>query len=153
MVENPIVVLENWLRIGAQRIIVHFEAVPNYTGERAQELKSIWEICDKRGAVCVLATNPDTRVSALDPFLSIFNSYLVLSVTPGHPGQNFLPVVLDKIKYLRGKLPTGQIEIDGGINSTTAKLCKEAGADTLVSTSYIFDSPNPEIAYHELQST
>ena len=65
-----------------------------------------------------------------------------MSVEPGFGGQSFIESSLDKIRYLRQKIDAASsnalIQVDGGINETTAKWCKEAGATVLVAGSYIF---------------
>ena len=78
--------------------------------------------------------------------------FQVLAVDPGRAGQGFQPVVLEKIKLLRQKAPNAKIEVDGGINLKTAALVKGAGADIVVSASYILNSDNPAERYRQLQS-
>ena len=76
------------------------------------------------------------------PFLKQFDLFLIMSVEPGFGGQAFLPASLSKIETLRSWLdntnPEALIEVDGGINENTAKLCRDAGADVLVAGSYVF---------------
>ena len=71
---------------------------------------------------------------------------LIMSVNPGFGGQKFLPLVYDKIKKLQEYATTKntniEIEIDGGVNNTNAKLLEEAGADILVAGSYVFGNSN-----------
>jgi GxxExxY protein len=75
----------------------------------------------------------------------------VLAVSPGKSGQKFDKRVLEKIRFLKKNYPDVIIEVDGGINLETAKLCKEAGAGILVAGNYIWGSKNPQGAYEELQ--
>jgi ribulose-phosphate 3-epimerase len=77
---------------------------------------------------------------------------LVLAVHPGLSGQKFLPVVLEKISFLRQELPDAKIEVDGGITSETARVALAAGANLLVSGSDIFGSPDPEGEYEKLRA-
>ena len=74
----------------------------------------------------------------------------MLAVQPGPVGQEFLPFVCEKIKFLREEFPDAIIEVDGGMNPETAGQVKEAGADTIVSASYIFNAVDPKKAYEEL---
>lgn len=159
MVEEPEKVVESWLKAGAKRIIVHLEAlrelpaVPDARrikgGEAVDEF--IVKKCKKYHAEAMLAINPETPANTLLPYEKKFSGFQILAVTPGLASQKFFPIVLDKIKFLKSKLPDVTIEVDGGVNFDTGKLAKDAGASLLVSASYIFDSPNPEEAYEKLQ--
>ena len=147
MIEDPEKAVEHWFKAGAERVIVHLEAMrdPHFVLETAK--KSAGEV--------MLAINPSTPVDALVPYLNPpaggFSGFQILAVSPGPSGQEFNENVLEKIKFLRERAPNAIIEVDGGINPETAKLAKEAGANILVSTSYIMDSPDPKGAYEELE--
>ncbi len=140
MVENPLAVIDDWIKAGARRIIIHIEAVKfpinNFQFSKDVELG--------------LAINPNTPVEKLIPFLKDFKFVQILAVNPGLSGQKFQPQVLEKIKFLKKNFPDVIIEIDGGINLETAKLCQEAGADILAVGSYIWESNNPQEAYRKL---
>lgn len=143
MVSNPEGVIDAWLRTGlVKRVIVHLEMMTDSV--------YILEKCKKYGAEAMLAINPGTEAERLLAHKDDFKYFQVLAVAPGWAGQKFRQEVIDKIKFLRQNLPDAIIEIDGGINPETAKLCKEAGADILVSASYIFQSENPKTAYQDL---
>ncbi len=145
MVNDPAAVVEDWLRHGANRIIVQFEA-----------LGDGWEIvCDKverEGRELTLSIGPQTPVHALTPYLKAVSLVQLLAVEPGPAGQKFNPVVLEKLKELKQKEPDLMVEIDGGINLETAKIVKRAGADIIVSASYLWQSRNPKKTYEELSS-
>lgn len=143
IVEEPEQVTEAWLQAGAKRLIVHLEAVENAA--------FILTKCEEAAASAMLALNPETSAERLHPYLGVWHAFQILAVNPGFSGQKFLPVVLPKIKFLRQEMPRATIEVDGGINLETAIAVKAAGADTVVSNSYIFDSPDPVLAFHELQ--
>ena len=85
-----------------------------------------------------IAIKPKTPVSAIADVMSEIDLVLVMSVEPGFGGQEFLPEVLSKVRDIRKKFPKLMIQMDGGINPTTAKLCIEAGANNLVAGSAIF---------------
>lgn len=142
MVEEPEKVLEEWLEAGAKRVIVHVEAMKDF-----EWLKSK---CDEKGVELMLSHNPETPVSHLEPYFDKCKFYQVLAVHPGLAGQKFLPVALEKIKFLRERLPDATIEVDGGINVETGIAAKEHGANVLVSASAIFDSHNPKTMYDHL---
>ena len=86
------------------------------------------------------------------PLLKHFDFFLVLAVSAGQSGDSFNEMALEKIKFLREKTPQAIIEVDGGVNFETAKMVKEAGANIIVSSSYIFDSPDPAGAFQELKN-
>lgn len=145
MVEEPQAAVEDWLRAGASRIIVHFEA-----------LRDGWEIiCDKidrEGRELGLAINPETPVHVLTPYLKSVALVQLLVVPPGWAGQKFNPAVVLKLKELKQREPDLMVEIDGGINLKNAKLVKNAGADIIVSASYIWESKVPEEAFNKLRN-
>lgn len=142
MVENPEAIVEDWLKAGAKRIIIHLESItdPVY----------IIETCEHYGAEVALAINPETEMEKLLAHTDEFKAFLLLAVHPGLAGQKFQHQIVSKIEFLRERAPNVKIEVDGGINPETAKLAKEAGADVLVSASYIFGSENPRKAYEQL---
>lgn len=142
MVQAPEAVLDAWLRTGARRVILHLETMTDSV--------YILEKCKKYGAETMLAIGPGTEVGRLLAHEHDFRRFQVLAVFPGLQGQKFQADALQKIKFIREKMPGAIIEVDGGINLETAKLVKKAGADTVVSASYIFDSENPLSSYQEL---
>lgn len=154
MVENPLAVIEDWFKAGAKRIIIHLETIDQ------GQLQNCIKIANKFDGEIGLAINPNTPVEELLPFISENQPGIsenqrikfvqILGVNPGWAGQEFQPQVIEKIKLLRIKSPNVKIEADGGINLETAKLVKEAGADIVVSASYIFNSSDPRKAYDEL---
>ena len=87
-----------------------------------------------------LAIDIDTKVEAIDRFLKLIDMVVILCVKVGKGGQEFNKSALDKIKHVRMLNPDILIEVDGGINPTTAAQCVKAGADILVSGNYIFNN-------------
>ena len=155
MVEEPEEVVKLWMDLPIQRIIVHLEAIKDNRYRKKKMtpehvIESIVKRCVSRRIEVMLATNPETDLEKEKGYLEYFTAHQVLAVRPGPAGQNFLIGALDKIKFLRDQFPNATIEVDGGINLETAKLCKEAGADILVAGSYTFKSDNPKQAYEEL---
>lgn len=145
MVANPEGVIDSWLRTGlVKRVIVHLEAMTDSV--------YILEKCKKYGVEAMLAINPVTEVGRLSAHFDDFHYFQILAVYPGLAGQKFKPEVLEKIKFLRKAVPNAKLEVDGGITPEAGKLAKEAGADILVSASYILSSPDPRKAYQELKN-
>lgn len=147
MVYNPYEYVERFVEAGADQITIHFEA----TEDVEETLKYIKKCNIKAG----LAFNPETSVSMVPKYLDKADMILFMTVHPGRGGQVFIPEVLEKVELTREwidklKLPT-LIEVDGGINPETAKLSKKAGADILVSGSYLFKSNDMAHAIEELR--
>jgi len=146
MTEHPHGPALSWIWAGAKRIIVHLETLHKTTA------KAIVEMAKVRNADVMLAISPETPVERLQSYFKLFSQFQILAVNPGLAGQAFLPVVLGKIKFLRRQFPGATIEVDGGINPETAKLVRVAGADTVVSATYIFGNSNPKRAYEALHN-
>jgi ribulose-phosphate 3-epimerase len=142
MVNHPEKVIEDWLKAGAKRIIVHAEAMIDESFVLAK--------CKEYGAEVMLAANPETPAERLLKHKDDFKYFQLLGVKPGWAGQNFRPEVINKLKLLRKQAPDAIIEVDGGINPETARLVKEAGADIAVSASYIFGSNDSKSKFEEL---
>ena len=142
MVNNPEKVMNEWIKAGVKRIIIHFEAI--------RGLRS--KIYDSKDCEIGLAINPETPVEDIASYLNEFKFVQILAVPPGKSGQKLDERVLEKIKFLKQNYPDVIIEVDGGINLETAKLCKDAGADIIVVGSYIFDDSDPIAAYRRLMA-
>lgn len=144
MVEEPQVVVEDWLRAGASRVIIHQEALTD-------GWPIILDKVERYDAELGLAILPGTPPENLMPYLKSISLVQLLAVSPGPSGQKFDERVLDKIKFLRREEGNFSIEVDGGINPQTAQLVRDAGGDIIVSGSYIWESKNPREAFKELQ--
>ncbi len=131
MLDNPGDFVEAFARAGAETIGFHVEVVPD-----PRRLAEAIRALGKRAS---LTLNPATPASAVEEFLGDLDQVLVMSVEPGFGGQGFIPEVLDKVRRIRHLAPPGlDIEIDGGINGTTAKKALEAGANILVAGTAVF---------------
>lgn len=137
MVTDPVFFSKVFLDAGADSITFHYEAMQD-----TQQIIALAQSIHARGKKAGLSIKPKTDVFALIPFIPYFDIFLLMSVEPGFGGQSFIPETTDKIRELKQLLvkanSDAQIEIDGGINAETGKLCKEAGADILVAGSYVF---------------
>ena len=138
MIEKPLFFVEKFLSAGADNYTFHYEAA-----EDEEAIRRLAGIIHSHGKTAGISIKPDTPVEVLKPFADLFDVFLIMSVEPGFGGQKFIPASLDKIRTLRGWLNdaglSAHIEVDGGINETTGRLCHEAGADVLVAGSYIFN--------------
>lgn len=153
MVEEPDRVIEPWLEAGAERVIVHLEALLHFRNlsDHTKTIAVILEKCREYNAKPMLAISIETPVEELIPYADQFYFFQILAVQPGLPGQAFFPVAAEKVRALRAVLPNVTIEVDGGMNLETAKLVGDAGADIVVSASYIMGSDDPRLAYELLK--
>ncbi len=143
MIENPEKYVSDFVEAGANYITVHFEA--------CDQLDGVLEDIKIAGVKCGISVKPGTAIEELEPYLDKIDMVLVMSVEPGFGGQKFMEIALDKIKWLKEKGFEGEINVDGGINAETGKLCREAGATVLVAGSYIFKSENRGEAIESLR--
>lgn len=147
MVAEPERYLADFRRAGADLITVHWEACTH--------LERVVSTIREMGALAGVAINPATPVELLVDILPEVDLILVMSVNPGFAGQAFWPRAVDKIERLatlRGGRDRPLIEVDGGINSETARLVKAAGADILVAGSAVFGAPDPVAAIEAIRT-
>lgn len=130
MLSHPARYLEAFKAAGADGVTIHVECEDDV----AQTLKTIREMGLQPG----LSLKPGTPAEALLPYLDLCNMVLVMTVEPGFGGQKFMADQMDKLRFLREKKPSLILEVDGGVNADTAKLCREAGADVLVAGTSVF---------------
>lgn len=142
MVSNPFLYLDNYDYSPDDVIIVHYESF----NDEEELVKCINDIRKKHRVG--LTIKPNTDVKLIVKYLSMLDYVLIMSVEPGFGGQKFMPSSLDKIKFLKGFQDKYSflIEVDGGINNETGRLCIESGADILVSGSYLFNDNMKERA-------
>jgi len=144
MIRNPHRYIEDFAKAGAAFITIHAEA-SLHLNDDVQKIKDA-------GCKAGVAINPDTPVEKIAKVLPMLDMVLVMSVIPGFGGQSFMPKVLEKVKWLREHYPNLDIQIDGGITDKTAPLAIEAGANVLVSGSFILKSDDPAAAAASLRS-
>ena len=137
MVTDPAFFAGVFLDAGADIITFHVEALNN-----EDDIHDLAKMIHARGARAGLSLKPGTDLSVLKPIQKDFDLFLIMSVEPGFGGQAFMPEAGERIMILRSWLDlTGSkalIEVDGGINEETGRLCRQAGADVLVAGSYVF---------------
>ncbi len=133
MMTHPDRYLEPFAKSGIDGLTVHVEA----ECPLPETLDRIGELGMKRG----ISLNPGTDLETILPFLAQVDLILVMSVQPGFGGQSFNPVAVDKIAALANRRQTEGLEflinVDGGINDETGMVCRQAGADILVSGSWL----------------
>lgn len=125
---------------GAEFMNIHYEAC-THLNRAIQQIK-------QAGMKAGVTLNPSTPVMMLEDVIADLDMVLIMSVNPGFAAQSFINESLAKVKRLKKLInesgSNALIEIDGGINATTAPLAVEAGADILVAGNYVFSAPNPK---------
>ncbi len=153
MIEHPKTQIKFFAEAGADIITVHYEACAKISQTYLEETL---KLIKSYGVKCGAVVNPDVPVEKIFPVFTLCDMVLIMSVFPGYGGQKFIQGALDKIKSARayaatiGK-PDMDIEVDGGVNAATAKLCREAGANVLVAGSAIFGAPDFAAAVREVR--
>ena len=144
MVEEPLSFLPQFLNSGADLITVHYEACADLNTVLAQIKSS--------GLKAGVSLKPNTSAQVLTPFLDDIDNILIMTVEPGFGGQKFMSAMLPKITETKNLIAGRNIsiEVDGGINPETAKLCVEHGANVLVAGSAIFKSDAPDKVIQKL---
>lgn len=134
MIEEPIRYIDEFVKAGADIITVHVEACSDV-------IATISKI-KEHNVKAAVTLNPETPVSAIEPYLEMVDMVLVMSVNPGFGGQKFIPECLEKLKAVRKLLDERKLdidlEIDGGVNLDNVEEIAAAGADIIVAGSAIF---------------
>lgn len=147
MIEHPEKYAKACIDAGADILTFHYEAT--------SDVKGMIDLIHSLGANAGISIKPNTDIHVLDPYLSVLDLILVMSVEPGFGGQSFLSNSLEKLQYLKEAKTKNQftysIEVDGGINQETGKLCVASGAEILVAGSYIFGHKNRKEAVEGLK--
>lgn len=136
MVEDASKYIPLYAELNAEYITIHIEI--------DEDIESDLKLIKSFGIKAGLSIKPDTKVSELVPYLPYIDQVLIMSVEPGAGGQTFIPESENKIKEARALLKSYNIDaiisVDGGVNDTTIKMCRDA--DMVVSGSYVVLSEN-----------
>ncbi|WP_221564181.1 ribulose-phosphate 3-epimerase [Alkalihalobacillus sp. TS-13] len=147
MIENPDQFIPEFAKAGADIISVHVEACPHLH-------RSIHLIKD-HGKKAGVVLNPHTPVTMIEHVIEDLDLVLLMTVNPGFGGQSFIKQVLPKIKEVSDLCDEKgldiDIEVDGGVNPETAKLCREYGANVLVAGSAIYKKENRKDAIESIR--
>ena len=143
MIDNPEKYVEVFAKAGSDLITFHLEATEN----PADVIKLVKSLGKKVG----ISIKPKTEVKEIFPYLNDVDLVLVMTVEPGFGGQEFMHDCAMKIPEIREKAPEDLIiQVDGGINNLTGKICKSLGANSLVAGSYIYGSEDYQRAIDSL---
>lgn len=147
MIVHPERYIERTARLGAMLMNVHYEAC-THLHRTVQEIH-------QAGMKAGVTINPSTPVSVLEDIVGDVELVLLMGVNPGFGGQKFIPNTVKKVSQLRQLIDKSGskalIEVDGGVQAETAPLLVEAGADVLVSGSYIFGADDPAAVIESLK--
>lgn len=147
MIVHPENYIKQVAATGAMMMNVHFEACV-HLHRTVQEIHAA-------GMKAGVTLNPSTPICMLEDIINDVDMVLLMSVNPGFGGQKFIPGIVEKTsrlkKMIEEKGSNALIQIDGGVNDKTAPLLVEAGADVLVSGSYIFKAADPIKTIHDLK--
>ena len=138
MITDPLRYVRRFAECGADYISFHIESESDAT----ETIRAIREA----GAKTALAIKPATPAETVFEYLDQLDMVLVMTVEPGFGGQSFIPETVEKVRIIREKISSMgldiRVEVDGGINDITSECVINAGADTLVSGSYLFKAEN-----------
>jgi ribulose-phosphate 3-epimerase len=148
MIVDPDKFVEPFIQAGASILTVHYEACTH--------LHRTIGLIKEHGAKASVCLNPHTPVFLLEEIIVDLDMVLLMSVNPGFGGQKFIEGTYEKVHKLRElilkKNPACLIEVDGGVNYETGLNLFNAGADILVTGSFIFGSSNPEETIYKLKN-
>lgn len=147
MVMNPQELIEPFVQAGADILTVHAETAPH--------MHRLIQTIKASGVRAAVSLNPATSLTTIEEVLSDLDMVLIMSVNPGFGGQQFIPESINKIKRLRQLIESRNlkvdIEVDGGINKTTARTVVDAGATILVAGSAVYGAPDVTKAIQDLR--
>ena len=146
MIENPEEFIEPFAKAGSDIITFHYEAVkPENISEIINAIKSF-------GVKAGMSIKPKTGANEILKYLPQLDMLLVMTVEPGFGGQKFMQDCAEKIPTIKANAPENLIiQVDGGINAETAKICTKFGATSLVAGNYIYKAENIEQAIKSLR--
>lgn len=143
MIEYPEKYIEPFARAGADLLTFHIEC--------GSDIKSTIELIKSFNVKAGLSIKPNTPADVLLPYLGDLDLVLVMTVEPGFGGQKFMPWCAEKISFIKNNAPKDLIiQVDGGINAETARICTSYGANSLVAGNYIYKSDDIKSAIKSL---
>lgn len=134
MIDDPGAYVQDFANAGADIITIQIEAA-RHPHRILSQIKDL-------GCMAGIVLNPGTSEDEIEFLVESIDMVLLMTVNPGFGGQRFIPDMLRKIRNVRAMIGDRDLEVDGGIDETTAPLVIEAGANVLVAGSYVFQHPN-----------
>ena len=138
MISEPLRYLDDFVKGGADMITFHLES----DSDPDATIAAIHE----KGCKAGISIKPKTPAEAVKPYLDRVDMVLVMTVEPGFGGQKFMTDMMPKVTQIRQWISESgreiDLQVDGGVNAETAKVCGDAGANVLVAGSYLFSKPD-----------
>ncbi len=150
MIDRPLRYVEQFCDAGADILTIHAEA--DSVENNITALKKIRE----KGVKAAVSIKPGTGVEALEPYWGLMDLVLVMTVEPGFGGQKFMENMMPKVQAIREiidrEYPATELEVDGGVNMDTGKVCAQAGANVMVAGSAFFKAADGRAFTEGIQS-
>ena len=150
MIDRPIRYVEQFVKAGADWLTIHIEAdQPQNTLEALDRIHAL-------GCKAGIVLKPKTPAEAAIPYLSKCDLVLIMTVEPGFGGQKFMADMMPKVRALRKiidvRCPGTELEVDGGVNLDTGKICAESGANVMVAGSAFFKAQDGKAFTQAIQA-
>lgn len=150
MIKEPIRYVETFCKAGADCLTIHIEA------DTLENTKKAIKMIKEMGVKAGISVKPKTQLDAIEQLLPELDLVLVMTVEPGFGGQKFMADMMPKLKAIREKLdevnPECRLEVDGGVDLNTVKICKENGADTFVAGSAYYKAEDKAAFLKEMEA-
>ena len=147
MIANPDQYLDDFIKAGSDIITVHYES----NGDTLEQVRKI----KAAGIRACVSIKPGTPADVLLPLLPELDMVLIMTVEPGFGGQSFMEDMMPKVREFRQEIDACgkeiDLQVDGGVNDKTAKICVENGANVLVAGSYLFKQEDYKAAVAKLR--
>lgn len=141
MIDRPLRYVDDFCKAGSDILTIHVEA------DTAENTLTALKRIRENGVHPALCVKPKTPAEAVLPFLPYCDLILVMTVEPGFGGQAFMQDMMPKLRTIRSYIdeqkPDCELEVDGGVNETTARICRKNGANVLVAGSAYFKAADP----------
>lgn len=146
MISHPLSYIDDFVKAGADLITFHLEC--------EDDADAVIDAIKAKGVKAGISVKPKTPAEAVKPYLDKVDMVLVMTVEPGFGGQKFMADMMPKVSQIREWITQSgreiALEVDGGVNAETAKVCINAGADVLVAGSYLFSKEDYAAALQSL---
>lgn len=136
----------SYAEAGCASVTIHVEA--------CSDIRQTLQGIKKCGARAAIAVKPNTSITEYSEFFELIDMVLIMTVEPGFGGQKFMTEMMEKVSKARSLIGSRDIwlQVDGGISLETIEIARDAGADTFVAGSAVFNSPDPAGMINSLRS-